>query len=257
MARKKNPPAPTAPPTPPAASVLAAVQSLVRVIHETLNARDPEGDMGPGHGRFVRPIRAADALMISLGSLLEGPGLDRINLASIERPGPLDRLAVALRDTRNALAAYQPERYLLGVWQQLLAHRMFGVVADTAPRFGADTPNHRKIFRPVDETLLANLEEAARLAEGVPPSSPNRRGDGHGRTTRERRQDERRGRAFALLQEHPDWVLQQFADEIGCSRNALYGLTDFMSCYRACEGSKEDLPRGSKSRDGRVEARPV
>jgi hypothetical protein len=92
------------------------VQALVRVIRATLNTPNADGGISPAHGRFVRPVPPQNigaVLAIPLGSLLEGPGLEQIDLSRVERPGPLVRVAVALRDVRNGLAAYPAASWFL------------------------------------------------------------------------------------------------------------------------------------------------
>src|SRR5262249_1153744 len=102
--------------TSPGISVLAVVLALARVIRETLNTPAARGFLGP-----VLPQKIDEALMIPLGSLLEAPGLDQVNLAGIAQPQPLLRVAVALRDARAAIAAYPEAAYLQRLWRELLS----------------------------------------------------------------------------------------------------------------------------------------
>jgi hypothetical protein len=213
---------------------LAAVQKLVRVIRETLNTPNAEGGMSPGHGRFVPPVLPEDngeVLAIPLGSLLDSPGLDQVDLTRSERPGPHVRVAVALRDVRATLAAYQGASHLQDLWGELLAHRLFDVKFDSHPgwRFGAATSHLRAVFRPVGESLLGDLLEAARAADpAAPPSDPIEvRTPTPPEPAKQRYKGKRiNERMLEMLQDDSsrvNWTARQWADHLGCSVSTVQG----------------------------------
>jgi hypothetical protein len=199
------------------------MQRLRRVIHEALNP-DTDGGLSPGHGRNLRPIRpeaAGEVLRIPLSSLLEGPRLERMDLSRVERPGPLDRVAVALRDVGRALDGHPTAGHLQALWDELLAHRLYDVVHDageTLPLGGDATTHHRAVFRPVDESLLANLEEAA----GGSPAAPG--GLPPDAQTTTRRGATVNQRMLDIMTRDPDsvrWTLGKWAERLECTRQAV------------------------------------
>jgi AraC-like DNA-binding protein len=63
--------------------------------------------------------------------------------------------------------------------------------------------------------------------------------------------------ALAALQDHPDWTDAKIADAAGCSRTTLYRWPDYKMARELLESAKATRPRGTKTKDGRVEAWPA
>ena len=60
--------------------------------------------------------------------------------------------------------------------------------------------------------------------------------------------------AIALLKDHPDWTVTKIAETIGVSRTTPYSWEDFKKAKEAMEQGRCDIPRGSKDKDGNMEA---
>jgi hypothetical protein len=149
------------------------VQALARVIRQTLNNPTVDTPDGPLLGKVMRTWTGEDVgpvARINLGSLLDAPGWEKIDLSAADRPGPVAQLIIAINRARQAVVAHPNAVRLQAHWRELISHRMYH------PRFG-NGPGQRSLrLRPVDETLLDDLAEAARLAEssavGLPPPPP-------------------------------------------------------------------------------------
>lgn len=60
--------------------------------------------------------------------------------------------------------------------------------------------------------------------------------------------------ALAALTDHPDWTDEQIADAADCCRESLYRMKKFMAAKALLKEGKHDVARGSKSKEGEVEA---
>jgi hypothetical protein len=61
--------------------------------------------------------------------------------------------------------------------------------------------------------------------------------------------------ALALLQTQPDWTTEQIANAVGCKANYLNQRKEFTGAKRLVkEIGRRDVPRGSRDREGRLEA---
>lgn len=61
-------------------------------------------------------------------------------------------------------------------------------------------------------------------------------------------------RALALLVKHPDWSQAQMAQAVGVGRTSLYRFRRYQAAREALQTGKADMPRGSKDKDGNLEA---
>lgn len=61
-------------------------------------------------------------------------------------------------------------------------------------------------------------------------------------------------RANELLQEGKAIVIAELARELNCDRSYLHKCDTFMKFVRASRGDRREIPRGSKSHDGSIEA---
>jgi hypothetical protein len=60
--------------------------------------------------------------------------------------------------------------------------------------------------------------------------------------------------AAVLRAQHPDWSVQEIAKAAGCSRSTLYDSPWFRRVHDAMQEHLNDLPRGTKEKDGDMEA---
>jgi hypothetical protein len=61
-------------------------------------------------------------------------------------------------------------------------------------------------------------------------------------------------RALAALADHPDWTDKQIAKAAGCNVKSLYRMKSFTTAKAALKQGRDDMPKGSKSKEGEVEA---
>jgi len=61
-------------------------------------------------------------------------------------------------------------------------------------------------------------------------------------------------RALAALTDHPDWTDEQIAKAAGCNVKSLYRMKKFKDAKALLKEGKGDMPKGSKSKEGDVEA---
>jgi hypothetical protein len=59
--------------------------------------------------------------------------------------------------------------------------------------------------------------------------------------------------AIATLVEHPDWTLEQIAEQVNCNRTSLYRMRKFRKAWSASRAAMH-RPTGVKSRDGTLES---
>lgn len=95
------------------------------------------------------------------------------------------------------------------------------------------------------------------------PAARNRESPGSFQEAEEERRETRRNKnsafdleamALALLAKNPDWPVSRLADELGVARSSLYRIRLFKEAIK-CRGRRHSRPpRGSISRDGRIEA---
>jgi hypothetical protein len=60
--------------------------------------------------------------------------------------------------------------------------------------------------------------------------------------------------ALAVLADHPEWTDTQIAKVAGCNRTTLYKWTKYVRAREMLMSEKAARPRGSKSKDGHIEA---
>jgi hypothetical protein len=150
-------------PGPPdnAPSVLAVIQALARVIRQTLNSTDAKPIGLPLAGDNVASVQT-----ITLESLLDGPGKPNwFRVRPVAQPCPLARLTSSLRAAGAAVAACPEAACLQTLWRELLDCRLYSV----STCLDRETSAQRAFFRPVDDTLLIDLQAAARDAEASSP----------------------------------------------------------------------------------------
>jgi hypothetical protein len=160
------PPEGTAPPRKqePEMSVLAVFQALERIIRQTLN--NPNVEAESGGARISGPISAENLpglLMIQLGSLVDAPNIDSARNRVPSTLGPRHQLTLALDAARAAIAVHPEAIHLQALWRELCSHRLY----DT--RFDQESC-HWAVYRPVDDSLLGNLLDAARAADPTAPA---------------------------------------------------------------------------------------
>ena len=63
-----------------------------------------------------------------------------------------------------------------------------------------------------------------------------------------------KARALAVLVDHQDWSDTKIAEAAGISRTTLYDYPDFKTARKVQKQNKGKIPRGSKDKDGNVEA---
>jgi hypothetical protein len=63
-----------------------------------------------------------------------------------------------------------------------------------------------------------------------------------------------KARALAILVEHQDWSDTKIAKEAGINRTTLYNYPEFKAARKMQKQNKGKIPRGSKDREGNVEA---
>src|SRR5262249_43744100 len=141
---------------------------------KVLNDPNAREGMEPWDGIIVRAVfpENIEALLAHpLGGLLDGQNLANIDLGKIKKPGPLMRVAVAMRDARDALAASPTTCDLQALWDELLDHRLYGVIDDEVYEWEEDgrVTSLFAVLRPVDESLLGDLVDATRVA--CPPAA--------------------------------------------------------------------------------------
>jgi len=61
-------------------------------------------------------------------------------------------------------------------------------------------------------------------------------------------------RALALLVKHPDWTQGKMAQAVGVNRQSLYRFKRYQAAREALQGGRAEIPRGSKDKDGNLEA---
>ncbi len=61
-------------------------------------------------------------------------------------------------------------------------------------------------------------------------------------------------RALALLMDHPEWTDAEIARNVPCNRTSIYRFGKYMEARELLEKGRMEKPRGSKSKDGDVEA---
>jgi hypothetical protein len=64
----------------------------------------------------------------------------------------------------------------------------------------------------------------------------------------------KRALALAVLQQHPEWSDTRIAKAAGCSRTTLYRWPFYVKARELLASGKKVRPRGSKSKDGVIEA---
>src|SRR5262249_14205252 len=112
-----------------------------------------------------------------------------------------------------------------------LAHRLYDVRfdADKEWHLGTAMSHHRAIFRPVDETLLVDLLEAARAADpAAPPVDPIEvRTHTPPKSAKQNHKGKRiNGQMLELLQadsSRVNWTARQWASHLGCSVSTVQG----------------------------------
>lgn len=60
--------------------------------------------------------------------------------------------------------------------------------------------------------------------------------------------------ALAVLVDHPDWTHKRIAEAAGCHEKSLNRMKKFMAAKAALEQGQSGIPRGSKAKDGTIEA---
>jgi hypothetical protein len=61
-------------------------------------------------------------------------------------------------------------------------------------------------------------------------------------------------KALAVLADHPDWTNTAIAEAAGVVRTSLYRFPRFMQAREVQERERLEKPRGSKGKDGTIEA---
>jgi hypothetical protein len=60
-------------------------------------------------------------------------------------------------------------------------------------------------------------------------------------------------KALALLLEHPEWTVKQFANEVGCTPRNLYKLPTFKAALEARKSTRNGRRKGFRSGNGTVD----
>ncbi len=96
--------------------------------------------------------------------------------------------------------------------------------------------------------MLADVE-ADLLGQCLGVSPPASRQAGQGRPALSKE-----ALAIAALKDHPDWTDGKIAKAAGCNAKSLYRMKGYTTAKAALRQGGADIPRGSKSEDGTIEA---